>query len=31
LRAAEGIGLEAVAEVVDALPDEVLENRPKNE
>jgi MFS family permease len=31
LRAAEGIGLEAVAEVVEALPDEVLENRPKEE
>ncbi len=31
LRAAEGVSPEAVAEVVDALPDEVLENRPKEE
>jgi MFS family permease len=31
LRAAEGIGLQAVAEVADALPDELLENRAREE
>ena len=31
LRAAEGISPEAVAEVAEALPDELLENRPGEE